>query len=134
MPSSTWSDRLARAFALLRGAMVVVFSVFLIIAPEKVMAGSSTEPARSLALIFASRSILLGLVFVVLALRRKREGLAWVFLADAAFQLFDTGLALATDKGALAVIPAALGAVDVWAGLFLRSAAKRTKNRSPASV
>ncbi len=124
MPSSTWSDRLARAFALLRGAMVVLFSVSLIIAPEKAMAGSSTEPARSLALIFASRSILLGLALVVLALGRKREGLGWVLFADAALQLFDTGMALATDKGALAVLPAALGAVDVWAGLFLLRAAR----------
>jgi uncharacterized protein DUF4267 len=131
MPSSTWSDRLARAFALLRGAMVVLFSVMLIIAPERTMAGSSTEPARSLALIFASRSILLGLVFVVLALRRKREGLAWVLLADAALQLFDTGMALATHKGALAVLPAALGAMDVWAGLFLLRAA-RVSPASPA--
>src|SRR5262245_13649429 len=101
MLSSTWSDRLARAFAVLRGAMLILFCVALIIAPEKAMPGSSIEPARSLALMFTSRTILLGLVLVVLALRRKREGLAWVLLADAALQLFDTALALAMNKGAL---------------------------------
>jgi len=124
MPSSSWSDRLARAFAILRGAMVVLFSVLLIAAPEKAMPGSSTEPARSLALIFASRTILLGIVLVALAIRGRREGLAWVLLADAALQLFDTGMALATHKGALAVLPAALGAMDVWAGLLLLRAAR----------
>jgi hypothetical protein len=111
--------------------MVVLFSVFLIIAPERAMAGSSTEPARSLALVFASRTILLGIVLVVLAIRRRREGLAWVLLADAALQLFDTGMALATHKGALAILPAALGAMDVWAGLFLLRAA-RVSPASPA--
>ncbi|MBI5546170.1 MAG: DUF4267 domain-containing protein [Deltaproteobacteria bacterium] len=131
MPSSTWPNRLARAFALLRGAMVVLFSVSLIIVPERVMAGSSTEPARSLALVFASRSILLGSLLVVLAIRGKREGLAWVLLADAALQLFDTGMALATHKGALAVLPAALGAMDVWVALFLLRAA-RVPPASPA--
>ena len=124
MPSSSWSDRLARAFAILRGAMVVLFSVLLIAAPEKAMPGSSTEPARSLALIFASRTILLGIVLVALAIRGRREGLAWVLLADAALQLFDTGMAIATHKSALAVLPAAIGVVDVWAGLFLLRAAR----------
>ncbi|HZF53899.1 MAG TPA: hypothetical protein VE093_34880 [Polyangiaceae bacterium] len=102
----------------------VLFSLSLIIAPEKTMTGSSTGPARSLALIFASRTILLRLVFVVLAYRRKREALAWVLLADAALQLFDIGMALATNKGALAVFPAVLGAMDVWAGLFLLRATR----------
>lgn len=75
MTSSTWSDRLARAFAFLRGAMLVLFSALLIIAPEKAMPGSSMEPARSLALVFASRTILLGVVLAVLALQHKRQAL-----------------------------------------------------------
>jgi hypothetical protein len=104
--------------------MLLLFTVFLIIAPEKAMPGSSTEPARSLALVFASRTILLGAVLVALAITRKHKGLAWVLLADAALQLFDTGMALATSKGALAILPAALGAMDVWAGLYLLRAAK----------
>jgi hypothetical protein len=129
--SRVWPDRLARTFAVLRGAMVTVFSAVLIIAPETAMPGSSTEPARSLGVIFASRTILLGAVLVVLAFRRKREGLAWVLLADAALQLFDTAMALAMNKGALAILPAALGAIDVWAGLFLLRAATPLRARRP---
>jgi hypothetical protein len=45
-------------------------------------------------------------------------------LADAALQLFDTGMAITTNKGVLAVAPAALGAVDLWAGLFLLRASR----------
>ena len=125
----TWSDRLARAFALFRGAVVIVFSVVLIAAPEQAMAGSSSEPTRTLALVFASRTILLGIAFIVLAIRRKREALAWVFLADSALQLFDTAMALATHKYALVVLPVAIGVVDAWAGLYLLRAARM----SPAS-
>ena len=113
------SDRIARAFALLRGAIVIVFSVVLIVAPEKAMPGSSSEPARTLALIFASRTILLGIAFIALALHRKREALAWVFFADAVLQLFDTGMALATGKYALVALPIVIGALDVWAGRVL---------------
>ena len=124
-----WPDRLARAFAILRGAMLIVFCGFLIVAPEKAMPGSSIEPARTLALIFASRTILLGIAFVVLAIRCRPKALAWVFLADATLQLFDTGMALAMNKGVVAVLPAALGALDVWAALVLLRAARV----SPAS-
>jgi hypothetical protein len=124
MTNSSWPDRIARAFAILRGGVVVLYSVLLVVAPEKVMAGSSAEPARTLALVFASRTILLGVALAVLAIRRKREGLAWVLFADAALQLFDTGMALVTHKQALAILPAALGAIDVWAGLVLRRAAR----------
>jgi hypothetical protein len=105
--------------------MIITFSVALIAAPEKMMVGSSSEPAWSLVVIFASRSILLGLVLVVLALARQRKGLAWVLLADAALQLFDTAMALATGKEALAIFPAALGILDVWSGLFPLRAGKR---------
>lgn len=73
---------------------------------------------------FASRTILLGIAFVVLAIGRRREGLAWVLFADSALQLFDAGMALVTHKGALVVLPVALGVLDVWAGLVLRRAAR----------
>jgi hypothetical protein len=119
MSSSTLSDRIARAFAVLRGVMLVLFSVVLLIAPERAMPGSSSEPAHSLAVMFASRTILLGLALAVLALRAKRKGLAWLLLADAALQLFDTGMALATHKGVLAVLPAMIGGLDAWAGVVL---------------
>jgi hypothetical protein len=127
MSSSIWPDRLARAYAVLRAAVIILYSVLLIVAPEKMMAGSSSEPARTLALMFASRTILLGIAFAVLAIGRKREGLAWVLLADSALQLFDTGMAIVTHKQALAILPAALAVIDVWAGLVLR----RTGRRAP---
>jgi hypothetical protein len=79
----------------------------------------------------ASRTILLGIIFVALAVRRRREGLGWVLLADAALQLFDTAMALALHKGAVAALPAALGVMDVWAGLSLLRAA-RVSRPSPA--
>ncbi|HMI89220.1 MAG TPA: hypothetical protein VK550_34310 [Polyangiaceae bacterium] len=127
MSSSDWSDRLVRGYAFLRGALLVVFSAVLMLAPEKAMPGSSMEPARSLGLMFASRTILLGVAFMVLVLRRRREGLAWVFVADAGLQLFDTGLALAMNKGIVAIAPAVLGAIDLSAGLFLLRAARVSK-------
>jgi hypothetical protein len=44
-------------------------------------------------------------------------------MADAALQVFDTGMALATGKAPLSLLPLALGALDVWAGkALLRSA------------
>lgn len=127
MPDHAWSDRLARYFAVLRGAMLVVFSVYLIVAPERALPGSSSEPARSVALMFASRTILLGVALLILAIRRKPNGLAWVLLADAAFQVFDTGLALAMHKGGLAVLPAVLGALDVWAATLQLRAAREAE-------
>ncbi|MBN1205984.1 MAG: hypothetical protein JXB05_13790 [Myxococcaceae bacterium] len=132
MPSNTWPDRLARAFAMLRGAVLALYSVMLFISPEKMIAGSSNEPARTLALMFASRTILLGIAFIVLAIRGKREGIAGLLLADAALQFFDTGMALMTDKGALAVLPATIGILDAWAGLFLMRAARVSAALPPA--
>lgn len=124
MPSPTWSDRIARAFAILRGAMLILFCIALVAAPEQAMPGSSTEPARSLALVFASRTILLGVAFIALALLRQRSALAWVFFADAALQVFDTGLAIAMHKGAVAAMPALIGILDAMAGRALRNAAR----------
>src|SRR5262245_44239440 len=113
------SHRLIRAYAVLRGVMVTAFSLALIFAPEQAMPGSSMEPARALALVFASRTILLSLGLVGLAIRGRSVALAWVLLADGALQIFDTGMALVMGKGALALLPCALGAVDVWAGRVL---------------
>src|SRR5947208_2955139 len=112
---------MARAYALLRGGMLLAFSLFLIFAPERAVPGSSVEPARSLALMFASRTILLGVALVALTIRRSRA-LPYVLFADAALQVFDTGLALAMHKGAVAAMPVALGLLDVWVGLTLRRA------------
>ena len=110
---------LARAYALLRGAMLLLFSAFLLFAPEKALPGSSTEPARSLALMFASRTILLGAALVIATIAGRRKGVGWLLFADPALQVFDTGLALAMHKYNVVVLPAALGALDVWAGRAL---------------
>lgn len=124
----SWPDILARAFAVLRGAVLLVFVLFLVIMPEKAMPGSSSQPARSLALMVASRTALLGLSFIVLAFTRHRKALGWLLLADAALQVFDTGMAIATAKGAVAILPAAICALDSWAGLVLLGRA-RTSHR-----
>lgn len=99
--------------------MLVAFSAALIFGPETAMPGSTSEPARSLALMISSRTILLGLVFVALAIRGRRIGLGWVFLADAALQVFDTGMSVALGRGAISALPAVLGALDAWAGVTL---------------
>src|SRR5690606_6492608 len=119
---------------LLRGAVFVLYAVFLVLAPEKVIAGSSGEPARTLAWMFASRTLLFGLAFAVLAIRGKREGLAWLLLADSALQVFDTAMALVAGKGAVAALPAALAAVDVWAGLVLLRARSVVSTAQPSSA
>jgi hypothetical protein len=77
------------------------------------------EQERSLLLMAASRTILLGLAMLVLTLTGRREALAWTLLADAALQLFDTGQALAGRKRNLAVMPFVLCLLDAWAGLTL---------------
>jgi hypothetical protein len=112
-------DRFARGWAVLRGAMLVVVSATLLLASEKVVQGSSTGPAHDLAMMFGSRTILFGLAIAGLAIKGKRRGLAWLLFADAAFQVFDTGLAVSLNKGALSALPALLGAIDVFAGLKL---------------
>jgi hypothetical protein len=127
MPSTPWSERLAYVFAILRGALLSVFAVVLVVMPETAMPGSSTEPAWSLAMMFGSRTMILGIALVGFAIARKREGLAWVLMADAALQLFDTGLALVMGKGALAILPLAWGALDVGAGLVLLRAARAAR-------
>jgi hypothetical protein len=123
--------QIARWYGFARGLMLALLSLAILVAPETGVPGAATEPARSLALVFGSRSILLGCVLVVMSLRRLRLSLAWVLWLDAALQIFDTLLALATGKGALALLPAALGIADVIAGLILVRAG-RTSNSSVA--
>jgi hypothetical protein len=126
MPSNNWSERFARGFAILRGAMLVLSMVMLIVAPERAMPGSSTGLVRTVALMFASRTIVLGTVLVFLAIRQRRAALAWVLFADAVLQVFDTAMAITLHRGAVALLPAAIGAVDVWAGLTLLRSARRS--------
>ncbi|MGC4116342.1 MAG: DUF4267 domain-containing protein [Myxococcales bacterium] len=112
-------ERLARVYGGLRGAMLVMAAVALFVVPEKALPGSTSEPARSVALMFGSRTVLLGLALVILAVTGRRRALAWVLLADAALQVFDAGLALAMDKGAVAALPVLIGALDAGAAMVL---------------
>lgn len=120
----SWPGSVARGLALLRGLVLLAFVALLILVPEKVMPGSSSQPARSLALMVVSRTALLGLSLVVLTITNHRKALGWLLLADAALQVFDTGMAIATAKGAVAILPAAICALDSWAGLVLLRSAR----------
>lgn len=121
------ADFIVRGFAFLRGAMLLLFAVVFIAAPEKMIPGGSADPARTLALTFGSRLVLFGAAFIVLAWARRWEALAWLLIADALLQVFDTGMALATGKGALALVPAVIGALEVWAGMVLLRANRHPK-------
>lgn len=122
MPSPARTERIAYGLALLRGAILIAFSLALVFAPEDVMPGTSAEPARTLGLLFASRTILLGVAFIALALRKRARLLAWVFFADAALMLFEMVMAVATDELAMAAGGLVIGALEVWAGRTLQRA------------
>jgi len=130
MPSTTRTERIAYGLAILRGAILVAFSLALVFAPEDVMPGTSAEPARTLGLMFASRTILLGVAFIALAARGMARPLAWVFFADAALMLFEVAMALATDKIDLAVGGLVIGALEVWAGRTLHRASRAEGRRT----
>ena len=122
MPSPKRTERIAYGLAFLRGALLIAFSLALALAPDDVMPGTSVEPARTLGLMFASRTILLGIAFIALALRRVARPLAWVFFADATLMAFEIVMAVATDKLDLAVGGLVIGALEVWAGRSLSRA------------
>jgi hypothetical protein len=87
----------ARIFAVLRGLLGLVFAVCLVAMPEQMMPGSSADPARLLALFFASRLLLWSLGFIALAWL-KHPALAWLFFADAALQVFDIAIPLSRGQ------------------------------------
>jgi hypothetical protein len=122
MASKTRSERIAYGLALVRGAILIAFSLALALAPEDVMPGTSAEPARTLGLMFASRTILLGVAFITLALRRSARPLAWVFFADASLMLFEMVTAVATNELGLAVGGLVIGTLELWAGRTLQRA------------
>lgn len=113
------SQRIAYGLAFLRGAVLVAFALGLALAPEDMMPGTCVEPARTLGLMFASRTLLLGAAFIVLAARRVAVPLAWVFFADASLMAFEVVMAIATDKLDLAIGGVVIGALEVWAGRTL---------------
>jgi hypothetical protein len=113
----TVSARIALGFAILRGFQLAALTVPWIL--QKVRRADATESERSLVLMIGSRSILLGLAIVVLALTSRREMLGAVLIGDGLLQLFDAVHALALGKRVVAVLPAALCLLDGLAGITL---------------
>jgi hypothetical protein len=97
---------MALGFAVLRGVMLTGATVPW--AARKMRSPDATELERSLLLMLASRSILLGLCMVALWLTGRREALAWVLIGDAALPLFDVFMALVGGKRMVAVMPTVL--------------------------
>lgn len=126
MPSTTRAERIAYVLAYLRGAILIAFSLAFALAPDDVMPGTAAEPARTLGLMFASRTILLGVAFIALAWRRATRALAWVFFADATLMAFEMVMSVATDKLDLAIGGLVIGGLELWAGrTLLRASAGR---------
>jgi hypothetical protein len=113
----TMADVVAVGFAILRGFQLAALTVPWLL--QKVRRTDATESERSLVLMIGSRSILLGLAIVALALLNRREALGWVLIGDGSLQLFDALHALALRKRAVAVLPAALCVLDGLAGITL---------------
>jgi len=113
----TVSSRIALGFAILRGLQLAALTVPWLL--QKVRRADATESERSLVLMIASRSILLGLAMVALGLANSRETLGWVLIGDGLLQLFDAFLAVALRKRTVAVLPAVLCVLDGLAGIIL---------------
>ena len=113
----TVSSRIALGFAVLRGIQLAVLTVPWLL--HKVRRAEATESERSLVLMIGSRSILLGLAIVVLALTNRREAVGWVLVGDGLLQVFDALHALALGRRTAAVLPAALCVLDGVAGFIL---------------
>ena len=113
----TVSSRVALGFAILRGFQLAALTVPWLL--QKVRRAEATESERSLVLMIGSRSILLGLAIVVLAVTNRRETLGWVLIGDGVLQLFDALHALALGKRTMAVLPVILCVLDGLAGLAL---------------
>jgi hypothetical protein len=110
------SSHIALGFALLRGLMLAAGTVPWLV---RKMRRADAEFERSLVLMVASRTILLGLGMLTLRLTGHREALAWTLLGDAALQLFDGLLAILLGKRTLAALPLVLCLLDGWAGITL---------------
>ena len=113
----TFSSRIALGYAILRGFQLAALTVPWLL--QKVRRADVPESERSLVLMIASRSILLGLAIVALGVTNRREPLGWVLIGDGLLQLFDALLALALRKRTVAVLPAALCVLDGLAGITL---------------
>ena len=113
----TVSSRIALGFSILRGFQLAALTVPWLL--QKVRRAEAAESERSLALMVGSRSILLGLVIVVLGVMNRREALGWVLVGDGLLQLFDALHAVALGKRTVAVLPTVLCVLDGWAAVTL---------------
>jgi len=113
----TVSARIALGFAVLRGFQLAALTVPWLL--QKVRRAGATESERSLVLMIASRSILLGLAMLALGFANRREALGWVLLGDGLLQLFDALHAVALRKRTVAALPAILCVLDGLAGIVL---------------
>lgn len=113
----TVSPRIALGYAIFRGFQLAALTVPWLL--QKLRRAGVTESERSLVSMIGSRSILLGLAIVALAVTNRREALGWVLVGDGLLQLFDALQALALRKRTLAVMPAALCVLDGLAAIVL---------------
>lgn len=111
------ASHVALGFGVLRGFQLAALTVPWL--RQKIRRAEATEAERSLVLMAASRSILLGLVMLALGLSNRRNALGWVLIGDASLQLFDALHALAMRKRAVAALPAILCVLDGLAALAL---------------
>jgi hypothetical protein len=107
----------ALGFAIVRGIQLAGLTVPWLL--HKVRRSETTETERSLVLMIGSRSILLGLAIIVLAVTSSLAALGWVLVGDALLQLFDAIQALSLRKRKLAILPAILCVLDALAGITL---------------
>lgn len=107
----------ATGFAILRGLMLTVLTVPWL--AGKMRRPETKESERSLLWMVGSRTILLGLAILFLALGDQPEALALALVGDGVLQLFDAVLALAQRKRTLAFLPAILCLLDGLAGFAL---------------
>lgn len=108
---------IALGFAILRGFMLAVGTVPW--ALTKLRRAEATQSERSLVVMAASRSILLGLAIVALWFTGRRDALAWALLGDGVLQIVDTLSALTQPRRTVAVLPAILCLLDGCAGIIL---------------
>jgi len=111
------ASRIAEVFAIVRGFQLAALTVPWVL--QKVRRAGVTESERALVSMVGSRSILLGVVMVVLGFTHRREAAGWVLLGDGILQLFDALQALALGQRRVAILPALLCVLDVAAGLTL---------------
>lgn len=113
----TMFPRIALGFAIFRGLQLAALTVPWLL--HKLRRADVTESERSLVLMIGSRSILLGLAMVLLAVMNRREALGWVLIGDGVLQLFDALQALALRRRTVAALPAALCVLDGLAAIIL---------------